>query len=440
MALFGRKKKDSVTEAPEEVVETLPDAPEPRADGRRTLSAHRDYLLSLVEPLPPFGMQTLDAVGLALCEDLSADQDIPAVDVAAVDGYAVRCGDVVQAAQDHPVTLPVAARLSLGEQVSAEVPAGVCVRVVAGSPMPEGTAAVVPDADADDDGHDVRLRLSAQPGQYVRAKGSDIMTGETLLRESEPLTSRIVGMLAGAGIDRVMARPRPRVVVMATGAELVEPGQRLRVDSDTYDVNSYLLAAAARAEGAQVYRVGAYTRDAAELKEAITDQLIRADLIITTGGVSHDDVDLVKSVMPQLGRCDFAEVAMNPGRRQGFGLVGPDEVPLVMLPGDPMSAYVSYQVFVRPLIRQLMGARPTIPTTVRAVTQSMVRSAVGETAFVLGRLRMEAGGRRLVDPLVGHNEHQLGELAQANCLIVLSEETETVSAGSSVLVLPLDGD
>lgn len=439
MALFSRKKKVVEDDVVEEPTPTLPEPPAAREDGRRGAYEHREYLLSLVEPLPAFGMQTLDAVGLAVIEDLAADQDIPGVDMALVDGYAVRSGDVRDASAETPVTLPVAARLRLGEQVDGEVPAGVCVQVVAGSPMPEGTSAVVPSAVVEESDDQAAIALSAQPGQYVRAKGSDIAAGETLLRQGDHLTSRLLALLAGAGIDRVMARPRPRVVVLATGAELVEPGRPLKADSDTYDVNSYLLAAAARAEGAHVFRVGAYTKDPAKLRELITDQLIRADLVITTGGVSRDEVDLIQEVLPQLGLTDFTEVAMEPGAVQGFGLIGPDECPFVMLPGNPLVAYVSYQMFVRPLIRRLMGTEPAAPSSITAITQSLVRAEPGTTRLVLGTMEEHLGGRRTVQPLSGTHEHQLGELAQANCLIVLDDDVELVPAGGAVRVVPLDG-
>lgn len=438
MALFGRKKRapERVEESVDEPDTSLPGTPETDSAGLRPMAAHQEYLLSFVEPLPEFGMQLLDAVGLPLCENLEAYQDIPGVDVALVDGYAVRAGDVALASPGNPVTLPVAGRIGIGQQATGEVVPGACVELISGAPMPRGTDALVPAEHARpaDDGDEVEITLGVQPGQFVRERGSDISEGDVLLRAGDNLDPRIVGMLAGAGIDRVMARPRPRVVVLATGAELVEPGLALGAESDIYDANSYMLAAAARAEGAQVFRVGLYTKDPDEIRDAINDQLIRADLIISTGGVSRDDYDLVKSVMPELGLTDFCDVAMVPGQSQGFGLIGPERVPMIMLPGNPISAYVSYQAFVRPTIRKLMGQRSYVSEPQRAITRSLIRSVPGKTQLVRGRVEQERGGRRMVEPFVSQISHQLGDLAQANCLVVIDEETEMVPAGAPVRV------
>lgn len=440
MALFGRKRKQEADVVEEVPAPTLPIPPEPDGHGRRPVAAHRDYILSLIEELPPFGMQLLDAVGLSLCEDLEADQDIPAVNVAQCEGYAVIAADVTNASPQAPVRLPIELRLKIGQQASGEAQPGGCVAVVAGSPMPSGTNAVVPSEFAVEHGDEVDLMFGVQPGQYVREVGRDIGQGQTLLRKGDLLDARTVGMLAGAGVSRVMARPRPRVIVLAVGSELVEPGGKLRVASDVYDVNSYLLAAAATRDQAQVFRVGLYTNDREKIRETITDQLIRADLIISTGGVSRDGYDLVRSLLPEMGLTDFCEVAMNPGTEQGFALVGEDRVPMMMLPGNPISAYVSYQAFVRPVIRKLMGTQPYVRKPVRAITRSLIRSNPEVMRVVRGRVDEELGGRRLVEPFVSQASHQLGDLAQANCLILLPPGTEMVPAGDPVQVWMLDDE
>lgn len=435
MALFGRKKKAPEPQ-PEVEPERLPQPPAADAAGRRDVAAQRDYLVSLVEPLPAFGMQLLDALGLPLCEDLTADQAMPTVDLAMVEGYAVAPAEVAGATPADPVVLPLAGEIGIGEEATGETPTGSCVRLVAGAPLPRGTAAVVPLEHAELRGDDVAVTLAVEPGQYVRAAGSDIAAGETLLRQGDRLNARLAGMLAGAGIDRVMARPRPRVVVIATGAELVEPGHRLRSAADTYDATSYLLAAAARDLGATVFRVGAYTRDPAELREILTDQLIRADLLITTGGVSEGD-ELLRDIVPELGMTDFAQVAMSPGEALGFGLIGDDRTPLVMLPGNPVSAHASYLAFVVPLLRTLMGDEPAEPPLQRAVAAGVVRSRVGETTLVRAVVSHEGSGRVLATPLVTQSAHQLGELARANAVLVVPPEREVVEAGESVQYWPL---
>lgn len=442
MALFGRKKNAPAPVVEDEAPrETLPEAPAAREDGLRPMAAHRDYVLSLIEPLPAFGMKVLDAVGLPLTEHLEATQDIPTTDSALVEGYAVRADDTADASAASPVVLPLAGTIGIGEMATGEVEPGECVRLVAGAPMPAGTDAVVALADATESDGDVAITAPAQTGAHMRARGGDIADGEVLLRQGERLDARTVGLLAAAGIDRVMARPRPRIVVLATGGELVEPGHALAKDSDTYDANSFLLAASARALGAEVYRVGAYSADPERVKDAISDQLIRADLIISTGGVSRDDYDLVKSVLPELGLTDFCEVAMSPGSSQGFGLIGPDKIPMIMLPGNPISAYVSFQVFVRPAIRKLMGLEPTVQKLSRGVTRSVVRGVPGKVTWVRGHAEEQADGRLLVEPFQdAAGGRQLGDLARANCLIHVDEVAEAIPAGERVDLLLLDAE
>lgn len=443
MALFGRKKNQPAAPVVEEApVETLPGAPAPREDGLRSMSAHRDYVLSLIEPLPSFGMKVLDAVGLPLTENLTAVQDIPNADSALVEGYAVRADDVAAATDDKPVVLPLAGTIGIGEMATGAVEPGECVRLVAGAPMPAGTDAVVPLASGIEADGDVSITVPVHRNANMRARGGDIADGDVLLRQGELLGPRTVGLLAAAGIDRVMARPRPRVVVLATGGELVEPGHTLGRDSDTYDANSYLLAASARALGAEVYRVCAYTTDREAIKGAISDQMIRADLIISTGGVSRDDYDLVKSVLPELGLTDFCEVAMSPGSSQGIGLIGPDKIPMVMLPGNPISAYVSFQVFVRPAIRALMGLEPAVEKLARGVTRQVVRGVSGKVTWVRGVAEEQADGRLLVEPILesGAGAHLLRDLARANCLIHVDEVTDAVPAGERVDLLLLGAE
>lgn len=440
MALFGRKKNAEATSAPQPTTvaaRPLPvEPPAPGPDGRRSVAAHRDHVLSLVEPLPAFGMKMLDAVGLRLYEDLESYQDIPALDLALVEGYAVRASDVDGATPATPRTVVLAGRIRVGEVATGEVVAGECVHVAAGVPMPRGTDAVVPLDHGRVVGDDVAITLAVQPGHDVRARGGDIADGETLLRKGDRLDARTVGMLAGAGIDRVMARPRPRVVVVSTGAELIDPGQRLARDVDTYDANSYLLAAAARDLGAEVFRVGVYDDDPDAVREAIADQLIRADLIVTTGGISATDT-LLRGVIEQMGASDFCDLALAGAVPTGFALVGADEVPTMLLPGDPISAYVAFQLFARPVIRKLMGIEPWIEPTVPARLASGITSGAGDVTCLRGRLSGK-GDERVVEPFVAHASHQLGDLAQANALIMVPEDASLLEAGSIVGVFCLD--
>lgn len=442
MALFGRKKNhEEVVVVEEPQPRDLPGAPTPLPDGLRAPQAHVDFLLGLIDPLPPFGMGLLDGVGLTLCEDLEADQNQPRLDMALIPGVAVRAADVAGATQDAPIRLHIAAELAEGDVAEGAIEPGEGVIVVAGSPLPDGCDAVVPPTatmGAADGG--VRVFAPVQPGENIRQKGSEVAEGEVLLRRGVVLDPRTAGRLASVGIDRVIVRPRPRVVVVATGTDLIDPSVRSKKDSDNYDATSYLVAAAAKLDGAQVWRVPVRHADVSELKLAITDQLIRSDILVITTGGSRAEYDNIKAMLPELGLVDFADVAMEPGRAQGVAIVGNDDekVPVLLLPGNPVSSYVSYIAFVRPLIRKLMAREPYAPKPMRAITTSLIRSTPGKVSMVRGIVTEEIGGRRVVEPLPTSSEHLLGDLAIANALIVIPAEVEAVRAGDPVQVLMLD--
>jgi molybdopterin molybdotransferase len=248
------------------------------------------------------------------------------------------------------------------------------------------------------------------------------------------LGPRDIGLLAAIGRDKVLVRPRPRVAVIATGSELVEPGLSLNGDDQIYDSNSYLLAAASRAAGAEVYRVGMVSDDPEQVKRLVMDQLVRADLILTTGGVSQGDYDIVKAVMPELGATDFTGVAMQPGKPQGFGLIGANRTPIIMLPGNPVSAFVSFEAFVRPVIRLLMGTKPYVRTSVKCQALHAMKSMPGRRQFARGIVRRGLDGALQVELTGGHGSHLLGDLARANALVILDEDTNFVASGDVVEV------
>ena len=212
---------------------------------------------------------------------------------------------------------------------------------------------------------EVRISRAARPGQHIRPTGEDITEGDLLLEEGTVLGPRHLGLLAAVGRATVRTRPRPRVVVISTGSELRDPGTPLGHDS-IYDGNSYLLAAAARAAGAIAYRVGIVPDEPHAFTEALSDQLVRADIVVTSGGVSEGDFDVVKEALSQHGTMWFGGVGMQPGKPQGFGTIGEDDTPIFTLPGNPVSSYVSFEMFVLPAIRRMMGKLPYARPTARA--------------------------------------------------------------------------
>ena len=397
---------------------------------------HLALVLDRIAELPAYDQPLLETLGLPAIADLVSPLSLPIFDNSAMDGYAVAFRDVADASAERPVHLPVVGEIAAGETQIFAMSPGTAVRIMTGAPVPTGCTAVVPVEDTDDGVAKVVIRRAPGEGQHIRRAGEDVRKGDVILRAGERIDARRAGLLASVGIGRVSARPRPRVVVMSTGSELVEPGEPLGRDS-IYDANSYLLAAAARQAGAIAYRVTASRDDPEAFMEALSDQLVRADVVVTSGGVSKGTHDVVKEALIELGTVDFHEVAMQPGKPQGFGVVGEDDTPIFTLPGNPVSAYVSFEVFVVPALRKMMGRTPLSRTLVRARITSGVTSIPGRRQFLRGQFEPRVGGS-VVTPVGGAGSHLMGGLSQANALIVLAEDVTAVAADSDVPVLLLD--
>jgi molybdopterin molybdotransferase len=307
-----------------------------------------------------------------------------------------------------------------------------------GAPVPQGADAVVPVEWTDGGVAAVRIVRAPRRDEHVRHRGEDVRTGDMLLEDGSVLGPRQLGLLASVGRSQVRSRPRPRVVVLSTGAELREPGTPLGHDS-VYDANSYMIAAAVRAAGAIAYRVGIVSDDPGEFRDALSDQLVRADLVVTSGGVSKGAYDVVKEVLSEVGTVSFGEVAMQPGKPQGFGFVGEDATPIITLPGNPVSSYVSFEVFVLPALRRMMGRLPYRRPMVRALSAHAISSAPGRQQYVRARFEVDGKGAH-VTAVGGHGSHLMGDLSDANSLVVVPAEQTSVPAGSQVQVLVLDRD
>jgi molybdopterin molybdotransferase len=247
-----------------------------------------------------------------------------------------------------------------------------------------------------------------------------------------------MGVLAAVGRRSVPVRPRPRVVVLSTGEELVEPGRPLG-PGQIYESNSYMIAAAARDEGCEVHRHGFVGDDPATVRDTLEGLLVRADVVVTTGGVSMGVYDVVKEVLTRQGTVEFTQVAMQPGKPQGFGTIGPDKTPILTLPGNPVSAFVSFHLFVRPVLRRLRGLQPNPLPSVRARLTTPVSSPRGRRSYLRAVLAgpTAAGEAPTVAPAVRQGSHQLSALADANGLLVVPEEVTELPAGASVEVLVL---
>jgi len=398
-----------------------------------------DYLervLTRIEPMQPFEHPLMDAIGLPVAEDLHAPVSLPVFDNSGMDGYAVAFRDVADATAERPVHLPVVGEIAAGQTTIFTLTPGTAVRIMTGAPIPEGCTAVVPFEWAEEEGREVLVSRAPDEGQHIRFAGEEVQKGDLLMRRGEVIGTRQVGLLAAVGLGRVPTSPRPRVVVMSTGSELVEPGKPLGRDN-IYDSNSYLLAAAVRAHGGIAFRVVATSDEPVVFSEALSDQLVRADLVVTSGGVSKGTHDVVKEVLSELGTVEFLEVAMQPGKPQGFGVVGEDATPIFTLPGNPVSAYVSFEMFVAPALHKLTGRDPVAPVLRTATMQASLTSMRGKQQLVRASVELDADGVR-VTPVGGAGSHLVAGLAQADALIVLAEGVTRVDRGDQVPVLLLD--
>lgn len=406
------------------------------ADGLTSVDDHLARILAAIEPLPAFPQPLMDTLGLAVAEDVVAPISLPSFDNSAMDGYAVRHEDVATASADAPVHLPVVGEIGAGQAQLFAMSPGTAVKIMTGAPVPAGADSVVPYEWTDRGVAQVRIERAPTPGQHVRSAGEDVAAGDVLVSEGTVLGPRHLGLLASVGRAEVRSRPRPRVVVISTGSELREPGGELGHDS-IYDGNSFLLAAAARQAGAIAYRVGIVPDQPRAFLDAVGDQLVRADVVVTSGGVSQGDYDVVKEALSPLGTVWFGGVAMQPGKPQGFGHVGEDRTPIFTLPGNPVSSYISFQVFVLPALRKLMGRKPYArPTTTARLTHA-ITSPAGKRQFVRAEYVVEQGTPH-VAPVGGHGSHLIGDLASSDALVVVPEDVTSLPAGEQVQVLRLD--
>ena len=435
-------------------------APRPAGqDHLWSVDEHLEDILTTVRPLEPIELQLLDAQGCVLVEDVTVQVSLPPFDNSSMDGYAERVADVEGAGEEFPAVLEVVGDVAAGQADAPQVGPGQAARIMTGAPLPPGAETVVPVewtdgglgegpvtgmrarslAPAGAEGQ-VQVHRPAEARAHVRAKGSDVKAGDKALAAGTVLGPSQIALLAAIGRGTVRVRPRPRVVVMSTGSELVQPDEQL-AEGQIYDSNSFSLTAAARDAGAIAYRVGAVADDAETLRSTVEDQLVRADLMVTTGGVCVGAYDVVKEALSHVGDEDeagsgieFRKLAMQPGKPQGFGSIGPDHTPLLALPGNPVSSYVSFEIFVRPAIRALMGLqdvhRPR--TTAKLTADEALTSPKGRRQFLRGSY---ADGE--VRPVGGAGSHLIAALAHADCLLVVPEATRTVEPGTELEVVLL---
>lgn len=396
-----------------------------------TAREHRDRILAALTRLPQEPVALHRARGRVLAEDLHARVAVPSFDNSAVDGYAVRAAEVSGAQAQAPVILPVAGVNGAGQARFHRLEPGWAAKVMTGAPLPLGADAVIAYEATDRGCQQVALREPARHGHNVRRAAEDVAVGALVATTGTRLTPRHLGALAATGHGQVAAYRRPKLTVLSTGAELRQPGEPLGHDS-IYDSNSFALAAAAEEAGAVVRRGGAVCDDPSPFLDALREEIEWADVVVTTGGASAGDFDVVKAALSARGVW-FGPVAIQPGKPQGFGLVGEAATALFALPGNPVSAYVSFELFVRPALRRLAGISPELRPVRSTVLMTGLTARAGREQYLRGHY--DGHG---VTPLGGPGSHLVASFARANCLLVVPRSATALDAGDAVDVLLLD--
>jgi molybdopterin molybdotransferase len=386
----------------------------------------------------PVRVAIAEAQGLMCAEEVVTERPLPGFDQAAIDGYAVRSVDVMGADSggDADVTLPVVSTVAAGERTPTRLQPRQAARVQTGAPMPTLADAVLPLRWTDGGESRVRVLRGVRSGAYVRRTGDDVQPGDVAVRAGTIIGPAQVGLLAAVGRERVLVHPRPRLTIISVGGELVDIS-RTPGNGQVYDVNSYALAAAGRDAGAEVNRVGIVDADPKTLRDVVEGQLSRSEVVVIAGAVGGAAAEGVRAVLAELGEMEVARIAMHPGSVQGFGTLGRDGVPVFLLPANPVSALVVFEVMVRPLIRMSLGKRQPMRRVVPARTLSPISSVVGRKGFLRGQLmRDQDTGEYLVQALGGAPgaSHLLATLAEANCLVIVPTEAEQIRTGESVEV------
>ncbi len=394
----------------------------------RTVEEHARMVSGLLSPSPVVEIPLAETAGLVLAENLIAPIDLPPFPNSAMDGYAVRAADLT----GFPVIMPVSQDIPAGRMDTASLLAGTAARIMTGAPMPAGADTIVQVEKTDGGTETVRIQDAPPPGVHVRVQGEDVAVGAVVLRAGTVLAGPQIGVAAALGFASLPVRRPLEVLILSTGTELVAPGQPLG-PGQIYESNSYMLAASVAAAGAKATVAHFVADDVTTFRTALESAAAGVDLIVTSGGVSAGAYEVVKDALTGRG-VEFAKVAMQPGMPQGAGLFSADNgrsVPMVTLPGNPVSSYVSFEVFLRPAIRAAMGYEQLTRPALRLPLSKAIDSPPGKRQFRRGVLDPDSG---TVAPWGGPGSHLLSWLAGADAMIVVGAAVTRLEAGEPVEV------
>jgi molybdopterin molybdotransferase len=399
----------------------------------RSVDEHQRVVAEMIRARPAATVSLTQAQGLVLADDVVAQLSLPVFDNSAMDGYAVRAEDTEGATPEHPVILPVAEDIPAGRTDELTLQPGTAHRIMTGAPVPTGATAIVPVEATDGGVASVAIREVPQPGKHIRRAGEDVAAGATVLRKGQLVTPAMLGLAAALGMAELPVIPRQRVLVISTGSELVSPGSPLQT-GQIYESNSIMLAGAIRDAGAAVIATATAGDDVAQFSSILDRYAADADLIITSGGVSAGAYEVVKDAFGRAGEqgVEFVKVAMQPGMPQGIGRVAGTTI--VTLPGNPVSALVSFEVFIRPALRAAMGLPDPQRSQRPAVLTEALTSPRGKRQFRRAILDIDAGTVTSYGPPASHH---LRWLASANGLLDIPEDVVEVSAGTQLQVWDL---
>ena len=400
-------------------------------EGLLPVDEARERVLSAIKPLSPLELPLQEAHGCVLAQDVVAERDIPDFASSAMDGFAVRTADVRSATPSEPVDLRIVGRALIGRRPESTVGGGEAVRIATGAPIPAGADTIVPIENAEVLGDSVRIRSGNAEGMHIRPSGEDARAGQALVRAGRRLGAPEMGLLATAGASHPLVHPRPRVVVVSTGDELIPPTQTPEF-GQVRDSNAYLLFGALREAGAGPVLAGIVADDVDSLKETVLNHLVQADAFVSSGGVSVGERDVVKAAFFRRGDVDFFRVAMQPGMPQGFGHI--EGKPYFGLPGNPVSVFVSFEVFIRPALMKMMGRRQLFRPEVRARLSDDVVGPKGKTQFARVLVRPGDDGGYVATPTGGRGSNLIATVSRANGLALVPAGVERAPAGQDVTV------